>query len=175
MNDTLGGKKNKMIRKILAFTATALPLLAFALTASAASPAKPASSTSSASAQIFTGDYLVSVTETQCGMFGDIKCGNQSYCLELTDDGGFGRPNSGTAVLKSFVSSPLSGSFQVIGKTIMVSFGVGSGTGEADTVVLVAPATASTGQIGVGIYDLAAGGSEASGLATFGAKNSCSN
>jgi hypothetical protein len=172
MNDTLGGKKNKMIRKIIAFTATVLPLLAFALTASAASPAKPASSTS---AQIFTGDYLVSVTETQCGMFGNIKCGNQSYCLELTDDGGFGRPNSGTAVLKSFVSSPLSRSFQVIGKTIMVSFGVGSGTGEADTVVLVAPATASTGQIGVGIYDLAAGGSEASGLATFGAKNSCSN
>ena len=57
----------------------------------------------------------------------------------------------------------------------MASFGVGSSTGEADTVVLVAPANASTGTIGVGIYDLAAGGSEASGFATFGVKNSCSN
>ena len=55
----------------------------------------------------------------------------------------------------------------------MVAFGVGSGTGEADTVNLVAPANASTGQIGVGIYELAAGGIEASGLATFGVKNSC--
>ncbi len=152
-----------MIGKILAFAATALPLLAFALTPS------------SASAQSFTGNYTVSVTETKCGIFGNIKCGNQSYCLELTDDGGFGRPNSGTATLESFVSSPLSGSFQVIGNTIMASFGVGSGTGEADTVVFVAPANASTAKIGVGIYDLAAGGSEASGLATFGVKNSCSN
>ena len=171
MNDTLGGKKNKMIRKILAFTATALPLLALALTPSAA---KSANSTSSASAQIFTGNYLVSVTETKCGIAGNIICGNQSYCLVLNDDGGFGRPNSGTAVLNSFNSSPLSGTFQVIGNTIMVTFGTGSATGEAGGVVLAAPATASTGKIGTGIYDLVLGGSEASGLATFGAKNSCS-
>ncbi len=152
-----------MIRKILAFTTTALPLLAFALTPS------------SASAQS-SGNYPVSVTETLCGIAGNIKCGNQSYCLELTDDGSFGRPHSGPAKLESFDSSPLSGgTFQVIGKTIVVSFGVGSDTGEDDTVVLVAPANASTGTIGVGIYDLAAGGSEASGLATFGVKNSCSN
>ena len=152
-----------MLRKILAFTATALPLLAFALTPG------------SASAQSFTGNYNVSVTQTQCGIGGTIKCSNQSYCLLLTDDGSFGRPHSGAATLNSSGNSPLLGSFQVIGKTIMASFGVGSSTGEADTVVLVAPANASTGTIGVGIYDLAAGGSEASGLATFGVKNSCSN
>jgi hypothetical protein len=152
-----------MIRKILAFTATVLPLLAFALTPS------------SASAQSFTGNYNVSVTQTKCGLAGNIKCSNATYCLALTDDGSFGRPHSGSATLNSSISSPLLGSFQVIGKTIMASFGTGSATGEADTVVLVAPATASTGTIGVGIYELAAGGNEASGLATFGVKNSCSN
>ena len=154
-----------MIRKILALTAVALPLLAFALT-----PSVP----TSASPRVFTGNYLVSVTETKCGLTGNIICGNQSYCLVLTDDGAFGRTNSGTAVLNSFNSSPLSGTFQVIGNTIMANFGVGSQTGEADTVVLVSPANASTGSIGVGIYELAAGGIEASGLATFGVKNSCS-
>jgi hypothetical protein len=156
----LGGKKNTMIRKILAFTATALPLLAFALTPSAAS------------AQSFTGNYTVSVTETKCGLTGNIKCSNQTYCLDLTDDGAFARPHSGTATLNSFNSSPLTGgTFQVIGKTIVVAFGVGSGTGENNTVVLVAPANASTGTIGVGIYD--SGANEATGLATFGVKNSC--
>jgi hypothetical protein len=149
-----------MIRKILAFTATALPLLAFALTPS------------SASAQSFTGNYPVSVTETECGLTGNIKCSNQTYCLELTDDGSFGRSHSGTATLESFDSSPLTGgTFQVIGKTIVVAFGVGSDTGEDDTVVLVAPANASTGTIGIGIYD--SGANEATGLATFGAKNGC--
>ncbi len=152
-----------MIRKIFAFTATALPILALALTPRAAS------------AQSFTGDYTVSVTETLCGVAGNIKCGNQSYCLELTDDGSVGRPHSGPATLDSSDSSQLSGTFQVIGRTIVATFGVGSETGEADSVVLVAPANASTGTIGVGVYDLAAGGSEASGLATFGVKDSCSN
>jgi len=163
MHDTLERKKNKMIRKILAFTATVLPLLGFALTASPAS------------AQTFTANYNVSVTQTKCGIAGNIICGNSTYCLVLTDDGSFGRPHSGPATLNSSVSSPLLGSFQVIGKTIVASFGTGSSTGEAVTVVLVAPATVSTGTIGVGIYELAAGGNEASGLATFGAKNSCSN
>lgn len=147
-----------MIRKIFAFTAMALPILAFALTPSAAS------------AQSFSGHYPVSVTETKCGLTGNIECSNQSYCLELTDDGAFARPHSGTATLLSFVSSPLSGTFQVIGKTIVVTFGVGSGTGEADAVLLVAPANVSTETIGVGIYDLP---SLVTGLATFGAKNGC--
>ena len=152
-----------MIRKILAFTVTALPLLAFALTPS------------SASAQSFTGNYTVSVTETKCGIAGNIKCGNQSYCLELTDDGSFGRPHSGPATLQSSNSGSLFGSFQVIGNTIVATLETGSATGEVGSVVLSAPATASTGKIGTGIYDLAFGQSEATGLATFGVKNSCSN
>jgi hypothetical protein len=114
-----------MIRKILAFTATALPLLAVALTPS------------SASAQSFTGNYMVSVTETKCGIAGNIKCGNQSYCLELTDDGSFGRPNSGSAALQSSNSGSLSGSFQVIGNTIVATLQTGSATGEVGGVVPV--------------------------------------
>ena len=53
----------------------------------------------------------------------------------------------------------------------MVAFGVGSGTGEAGGFVLVAPANASIGVIGTGIYDLVP--NEASALATFGLKNGC--
>ena len=149
-----------MIRKILAFTATALPLLVFALTPS------------SASAQSLTGNYPVSVTETKCGLTGNIKCSSSTYCLELTDDGAFGRPHSGTAMLNSFNSSPLTGgTFQVIGKTIVVAFGVGSGNGEASAVLLVAPTNVSTETIGVGIFD--SGANEATGLATFGVENGC--
>lgn len=148
-----------MIGKIFAFTATALPILAFALTPSAAS------------AQSFTGNYPVSLTQTKCGLTGNIKCGNQSYCLKLTDDGNFGRPHSGLATLESFVSSPFSGTFQVVGNTIVAAFGTESGTGEGGGFVLVAPANASTGVIGTGIYDLVP--NEASALATFGVKNGC--
>ena len=85
-----------MIRKIFAFAATALPILAFALTPSAAS------------AQSFTGNYpVLSLTQTKCGLTGNSKCSNQSYFLKLTDDGAFGRPHSGLATLESFVGSPL--------------------------------------------------------------------
>jgi len=151
-----------MIGNIRTLTAAALAILAFAMTSSAAK------------AQSLTGNFTVSVTETKCGISGNIKCGNQSYCLELTDDGSSGRPQSGPAILESSGSTPLYGNFQVIGKTFMATFGVGSDTGEEDSVVLVAPANPSAGTIGIGIYDLAAGESEASGLATFGAKNGCS-
>ena len=151
----------KMIRKSFAFTATALPILAFALTPSAAS------------AQNFTGTYPVSVTQTLCGIAGNIKCGSSSYCLKLTDDRSFGRPDSGPATLESFNSPSLFGTFEVIGNTIMTTFQT-SGNGTSSGVVIAAPASARTGQIGIGIYDLVvAGESEASGLATFGVKNGC--
>ena len=156
-----------MIRTIFTFTATALPILAFALTPSAASA--QTANAQSVLTKSFTGNYPVSLTQTECGLFGEIKCGNQSYCLKLTDDGNFGRPHSGPATLESFVSSPVSGSFQVIGNTILVTFGTASGNGEAGIFVLVAPANPSTGVIGTGIY----GQSEASALATFGVKNGC--
>jgi hypothetical protein len=144
-----------MIKKIRIYMATALPILAFALVPSAAK------------AQSFTGNYPVSVTEVQAGVAGNIKGGNEKFCLVLTDDGGFGRPHSGTATMESAgggggitdvvgvgasESEITEGEFYVIGKMIFVNFVVGSDTGEASGLVLFAPANPSTGAIGTGIF-----------------------
>jgi hypothetical protein len=88
-----------MIEKLRIYMTTALPILAFAL----------ALAPSAAKAQSFTGNYPVSVTEVQAGIAGNIKGGNEKFCLVLNDDGGFGRPNSGTATLEGFNGGSLSG------------------------------------------------------------------
>jgi hypothetical protein len=150
-----------MIRNISKLMATALAILA------------PALMPSAAKAQSFTGNYPVSVTETECGIAGNIACSNATYCLELTDDGGFGRKHSGTATLEALGGGTFSGGeFYVIGNMIFVNFGVGGGEGEETGLVLFAPANASTGKIGTGIFALT-GGVPSSGLATVGAKNGC--
>jgi hypothetical protein len=150
-----------MIKNLRIYMATALPILAFALAPSAAK------------AQSFTGNYPVSVTEVQAGIAGNIKGGNEKFCLVLDDDGGFGRPNSGTATLEGFNGGTLSGGeFYVVGEMIFVNFVVGSDTGEAAGLVLFAPANPSNGAIGKGIFGLT-GGAPSSGLATVGAKNGC--
>jgi hypothetical protein len=163
-----------MIENIRIYMATALPMLAFALANSAAN------------AQSFTGNYPVSVTEVQAGIGGNIKGGNEKFCLVLSDDGGFGRPNSGTATLEGSEGGPISdvvgvdaakneiaeGEFYVIGKMIFVNFVVGSDTGEGSGLVLFAPVNPSNGTIGTGIFGLT-GGAPSSGLATVGAKNGC--
>jgi hypothetical protein len=141
--------------------ATALAILAFALTSSAAK------------AQSFTGDYPVLETQVKAGVGGTIKGANQNFCLVLTDDGSFGRPHSGMATLEGFDGGSLTGGeFYVIGNNIFVNFVVGSSTGEASALVIFAPANASKGTIGTGILGLA-GGVPSSGLATFGVKNGC--
>lgn len=147
-----------MSMSIRAFIAIALPISAFALTPSAAK------------AQSFTGNFPVSETQVQAGFGGTIKGSNQKFCLILTDDGSDGRPHSGEATLESVDSNPLSGTFQVIGNTILVNFEIGSDTGETAGLVLVAPA--SNGRIGTGVMGLT-GGVPSSGLATVGAKNGC--
>ncbi|MBV9480080.1 MAG: hypothetical protein JO249_04915 [Acidobacteria bacterium] len=150
-----------MIRNISKLMATASAILAFTLSPSAAK------------AQSFTGNYPVLETQVLGGIAGNIKGGNESFCLMLTDDAGFGRPHSGTATLTSSNSPTLSGGeFYVIGKMIFVNFGVGSTTGENAGFVIVAPANASTGQIGTGVMGLT-GGVPSSGLATVGQKNGC--
>jgi len=140
--------------------ATALAILAFALTPSAAK------------AQSFTGKYPVLETQVLAGFAGNIKGGNESFCLMLTDDGSIGRPHSGPATLESLGGGgSFSGTFQVIGKMILANFEVGSDTGEVEGLVLVAPA--SSGKIGTtGVMGLA-GGVPSSGLATVGTKNGC--
>ena len=150
-----------MSRNIRTFIAMALPLLALAIGPSAAK------------AQSFTGNYPVLETQVKGGIAGNIKGANQNFCLVLTDDGNFGRPHSGTATLEGFNGGSLTGGeFYVIGHNILVNFVVGSTTGEASSLVLFAPANASTGTIGTGILGLT-GGVVSTGLATVGAKNGC--
>ena len=150
-----------MSRNIRTFIAMALPVLAFALAPNAAK------------AQNFTGNYPVFETQVKGGIAGNIKGANQNYCLVLTDDGAFGRAHSGTATLEGFNGGSLTGGeFYVIGNNILVNFVVGSSTGEASALVLVAPANASKGTIGTGILALT-GGVPSSGLATVGAKGGC--
>ena len=150
-----------MSRNISTFIAMALPLLALAIGPSAAK------------AQSFTGNYPVLETQVKGGIAGNIKGANQNFCLVLTDDGAFGRPHSGTATLEGFDGGSLTGGeFYVIGHNILVNFVVGSTTGEASSLVLFAPANASTGTIGTGILGLT-GGVVSTGLATVGAKNGC--
>jgi len=150
-----------MSRNTRTFIAMALPLLAFAI------------GPSTAKAQSFTGNYPVLETQVKGGIAGNIQGGNQNFCLVLTDDGAFGRPHSGTATLEGFNGGSLTGGeFYVIGNNILVNFVVGSSTGEASALVLVAPANASKGTIGTGILGLT-GGVPSTGLATVGAKNGC--
>ena len=150
-----------MLRNISKLMATALAILAFALTSSAAK------------AQSFTGNYPVLETQVKAGVGGTIKGANQNFCLVLTDDGGFGRLHSGTATLEGFDGGSLTGGeFYVIGNNIFVNFVVGSSTGEASALVIFAPANATKGTIGTGILGLA-GGVPSSGLATVGVKNGC--
>src|SRR5580700_6530931 len=150
-----------MISNISKLMATALAILAFALTSSAAK------------AQNFNGNYPVLETQVKGGIGGTIKGANQNFCLVLTDDGSFGRPHSGTATLEGFDGGSLTGGeFYVIGNNIFVNFVVGSPTGEAAGLVIFAPANASKGTIGTGIMGLT-GGVPSSGLATFGVKNGC--
>jgi len=150
-----------MSRNIRTFIAMALPLLAFAFGPNAAK------------AQSFTGNYPVLETQVKAGIAGNIKGGNQNFCLVLTDDGNFGRPHSGTATLEGFDGGSLTGGeFYVVGNNILVNFVVGSSTGEASALVLFAPANASKGTIGTGILGLT-GGVPSTGLATVGAKGGC--
>ena len=150
-----------MSRNIRTFIAIALPLVALAI------------GPKTAKAQSFTGNYPVLETQVKGGVAGNIKGANQNFCLVLTDDGNFGRPHSGTATLEGFEGGSLTGGdFYVIGHNILVNFVVGSSTGEATSLVIFAPANATTGTIGTGILGLT-GGVPSTGLATIGAKGGC--
>jgi hypothetical protein len=152
-------EKKEMTRNIRILVAMALLVLAFALTPSAAK------------AQSYTGNYPVAVTQNKGGIAGTILLGNVSFCLELVDDGDYGRPHSGTATLGDYEGGTLTGGeFYVLGNMIFVNFSVGSDNGEAVGLVLFAPA--SNGKIGAGIFG-DTGGVPTSGLAKVGAQGGC--
>jgi hypothetical protein len=148
-----------MTSKFRTFIAMALPVLAFALAPSAVK------------AQSFTGNFPVSVTEVKAGITGGITGANESFCLELTDNGDYGRPHSGTATLGDYQGGTLTGGeFYVVGNMIFVNFAVGDDNGESVGLVLFAPA--SNGKIGTGIFG-ETGGVPSSGEAKVGAKGGC--
>jgi hypothetical protein len=148
-----------MTNNIRTFIAMALPVLAFALAPSVAK------------AQSFTGNYPVSVTQQKLGIGGNIIGGDESFCLELTDDGDYGRTHSGPATLGDYEGGTLTGGeFYVVGNMIFVNFAVGSDNGESVGLVLFAPA--SNGKIGTGIFG-DTGGVPTSGLAKVGTKGGC--
>ncbi|MFZ0731303.1 MAG: hypothetical protein WAM79_03150 [Candidatus Sulfotelmatobacter sp.] len=148
-----------MTSKIRTLIAMALPVLVFALAPSAAK------------AQSYTGNYPVAVTEVKAGITGNIPGGNVNFCLELTDDGDYGRPHSGIATLGDYEGGKLTGGeFYILGNMIFVNFAVGSENGETVGLVLFAPA--SNGKIGAGIFG-DTGGVPSSGLAKIGTKGGC--
>ena len=142
-----------MTRNIRTLIAMALPIFALALTSSAAM------------AQSFSGNFPVTLTQSQRG-------GNATYCVTLTDDGSLGRPHSGPASATGVVpSGPLFGTFQLIGHLLTVTI-QNSSEGQNAGLVFVAPAI--NGQIGKGVFDLVFGGQELnSAVATFGVKGGC--
>jgi hypothetical protein len=116
-----------------------------------------------AMARGFSGDWPITVSHSQRS--------NGSYCAMLTDDGSGGWPHSGSAFLVN-ASGRLFGTFQVIDKTIMLTFEVQGGEGGNAGLVFIAP----TGKdaIGKGVYEEVYGGEESdSGVAMFGAKGGC--
>lgn len=148
-----------MTSKIRALIAMAVPILAFALAPSAAT------------APSYTGNYPVAVTEVKAGIAGNIVGGNTNFCLELTDNGNYGRPHSGTATLGDYEGGTLSGGeFYVLGNMIFVNFAVGSDNGETVGLVLFAPVI--NGKIGTGIFG-DTGGVPSSGMAKVGVKGGC--
>lgn len=148
-----------MINKGRTLIAMAVAVLGFAVAPSAAK------------AQSYTGNYPVAVTQGKAGIAGTIPVGNVSFCLELVDNGDYGRPHSGTATLGNYEGGTLSGGeFYVLGTMIFVNFSVGSDNGESVGLVLFAPA--SNGKIGAGIFG-DTGGVPSSGLAKVGVKGGC--
>jgi len=127
-----------MTRNIRTLIAMALPIVAFALTSSAAM------------AQSYSGNWLLTVTQSQHA--------NGTYCLALNDDGSLRFPHSGEASLtgQKIGGTLPYGTFQVIAHFITVTIEQPGDSGQNAALVFVAPA--SKGDIGKGVYDQAYGG-----------------
>jgi hypothetical protein len=140
-----------MTRHIRRFIAMALAIAAFTLT------------TGAATAQSYTGDWQATVTESQRN--------NGTYCVTLTDNGSYGFPHSGVAVLNG-QENPYGGYFTVIDGLMTVTFTYPSGEGDCcDFQVFTAHA--SNGKIGKGAFNYF--GLTDIGLVSFGKKDNCSD
>jgi hypothetical protein len=140
-----------MTRHIRRLIAIALAIAAFALT------------TSAAVAQSYTGNWPVTVTQSQRD--------NGTYCVSLTDNGSGGFPHSGEAVLNG-QNNPYGGYFTVVDGLITVTFTYPSGEGDCCSF-LVFTAHANNGKIGKGVFNYF--GLTDIGLLAFGKKDGCSD
>jgi hypothetical protein len=140
-----------MTRQIRRLIAIALAIAAFALT------------TSAAVAQSYTGNWPVTVTQSQRD--------NGTYCVSLTDNGSGGFPHSGEAVLNG-QNNPYGGYFTVVDGLITVTFTYPSGEGDCCSF-LVFTAHANNGKIGKGVFNYF--GLTDIGLLAFGKKDGCSD
>jgi hypothetical protein len=138
-----------MTRHIRRFIATALAIAAFALT------------TNAAMAQSYTGNWRATVTQSQRS--------NGTYCVTLTDDGSYGFPHSGEAVLNG-QNNPYGGYFSVVDGLMTVTFTYPSGEGDC-CAFQVFTAHANNGKIGKGVFNYF--GLTDIGLLAFGKKDTC--
>jgi hypothetical protein len=139
-----------MSRHIRSFIATSLATAAFAFT------------TNAATAQSLTGNWQTTVTKSQRL--------NGTYCVALTDDGSFGWPHSGEALLLPN-NGQYPGYVTVIDGLITVTFTYPSG--EADCCdYFVFTAHTNNGKITKGAVNYF--GITDTGLVAFGTKDSCS-
>ena len=118
--------------------------------------------TSAAMAEGFTGNWPATVT----GSTRD----NGTYCLQLTDDGSYGFPHSGEAIILPN-QGQYPGYFTVVNGIMTVTFTFPSGEGDCcDYIVFTAKASGTKVTTGVfnyfGITDI--------GDLAFGKKNGCS-
>ncbi len=138
-----------MTTNVRRFIAMALPILALALMSGAAM------------AQSYSGNWPATVTESQRS--------NGTYCVTLTDDGSYGFPHSGEAVLNG-QENPYGGYFTVIDGLITVTFTYPSGEGDC-CAFQVFTAHANNGKINKGVFNYF--GLTDIGLLAFGKKDGC--
>jgi hypothetical protein len=140
-----------MTTQISRFITTVFAIAAFAVSSSAAM------------AQSYTGNWPVTVTQSLRD--------NGTDCITLTDDGAFGWPHSGQAVLNG-QQNPYGGYFTVIDGLITITFTFPSGEGDCcDFVVFTA--RASNGRITKGAFNYF--GITDNGVVAFGKKDGCSD
>jgi hypothetical protein len=144
-----------MTTNIRRLIVTAFTVAAFALTTSAAV------AQSAATTQSYTGNWPATVTQSQRD--------NGTDCITLTDDGSYGFPHSGEAVLNGQRSS-YPGYFTVVDGLMTVTFTEPSGEGDCCDY-LVFTARASNGHIGKGVFNYF--GITDIGLLAFGKKDGC--
>jgi hypothetical protein len=96
-------------------------------------------SANDAMAQGYSGNYKVTVTQSQHY--------NGEHCLTLDDDDSLGWAHSGPAEISD---NPYGGAFQVIGNLLMVNIAVTGQNGELSSFEL--SAVTRNGDVGKGVY-----------------------